>query len=87
MITIKGKINFPQPPASIPDGSLLTVKYQDTSLADAPSKILGMMAREITGYKQGDELTFEIKCNRPTCPVTTVSFNACNKKHVLNIHW
>ena len=74
MVVIKGKIIFNKtPPSSIPDGSLLEVNFQDTSLADADAITLGKHIQIINGYKSGDVLTYEIECDRPECPVTTVS--------------
>ena len=74
MITIKGKLKFSTLPASLPDGSLLTVKFQDTSLMDAPAKTLGTHKEVINGYATGQDLTFEIQCEKPRCPDATVSF-------------
>jgi len=79
-ITIKGKIRFASPPLTIPDGSLLKVKFQDTGRMDAPSIDLGVYEKVIEGYKTGDEITYEIKCNRPNCFGTSMSA-------VLNIGW
>lgn len=73
MLTIKGKLIFQSPPASIPDGSLLTVKFQDTSMADAAAKRLGTYTEIINGYTAGQDLTFEITCKKPSCPVKSVS--------------
>ena len=78
MITIKGKIIFiAGAPSSIQNGSLLTVKYEDVSLADASSKLLGEMTKEIMDYKEGDVFTYEIKCDRPRCPQTSVCVLSC----------
>ena len=73
MVVIKGQIRFQTAPKSIPDGSLLTVKFEDTSLADALSVNLGNYIKVINGYKVGDALEFQIECERPNCHVTTVS--------------
>ena len=64
MLTIRGKITFRGgAPNSIPDGSILTVKFQDTNRMDAPAIGLGTMVQKINGYKKGDSITYEIKTN------------------------
>jgi len=72
VVVIRGKIKFETAPSSIPDGSLLKVKFEDTSLMDCASINLGTHIQVINGYKAGDALEFQIECDRPDCPVTTV---------------
>lgn len=55
---IKGKVLFEgKPPQDFPLGSRLIVKVEDTSLMDAPSKVLNKTERTI---KKGDDLTYSI---------------------------
>ena len=63
MFNISGKIIFAngEVPEAIPDGSLLTVKVEDTNMMDAPAVRLGEYREIIQNYKYGDSLTYEIK--------------------------
>ena len=74
-IKITGKITFKTPPTKIPKGSFLKVEFRDITYADAPSITLGKCKQKIRGYKVGDELSYEIECDRPgqDCHVTSVS--------------
>lgn len=61
MLTVRGKIIFQGGnPSSIPDGSTLTVQFQDTNRMDAPCINLGTSVQTIKEYN-GEDLTFEIK--------------------------
>lgn len=77
MYTVKGQLKFGSngAPNSIPDGSQLTVKLQDTSRMDAPTIELGKMVKLIKGYKNGDVISYEIKTDkRPPHMEASVSF-------------
>ena len=72
--TIKGKIKFETSQAMIPDGSLLTVKLEDTSYHGTKSTVLEIYGKDINGYAKGDTLDYKIKYQKPNCSVTTVSY-------------
>lgn len=75
MLTIFGKIKFPGGKnPEIPDGSTLTVKFEDTNRMDVASVTLGKLVKTITGY-DGSDLTFNIKdaSKPPNGPEATVS--------------
>ena len=83
MTTITGTIIFEGgPPESIPDGSLLIVKFQDTNLADAPAITLGEYVQTINNYQSGEELGFFITADRRPPHGMRGSLRA-----VLNIGW
>ena len=64
---ITGKIIFRGgKPDSLPDGSILNVKFQDTSRMDAAAVTLGTVNIVIDGHKKENELTYEINADRPS---------------------
>lgn len=67
MITVKGKLLFPSDrvPDSIPPHSHLIVKFEDSSLQDAASEVLGKTVMDGSTYKKGSDLTYKIECAKP----------------------
>ena len=81
-ITLTGKVKFDgSSPDSIPPGSHLTVKFEDVSLMDAPSKIIGKAEVDVSNYKKGDDLTYTIKCKKQNLP------HGNSVSAVLNMGW
>ncbi|XP_031554050.1 uncharacterized protein LOC116291068 [Actinia tenebrosa] len=66
-ITVKGKLLFPSDrvPDSIPPNSHLIVKFEDSSLQDASSVVLGKTLVDANTYKKGTNLTYKIVCPKP----------------------
>ena len=74
-LAIHGKIIFPEgkPDKPLPNGSVLTVKFQDTSLCDAPAIELGKCVQIINQHSLGKDLCFVINnATRPAFPEATV---------------
>ena len=66
---IKGKVIFQgKPPQELPLGSKLTVKVEDTSLMDAPSKVLNKTEITITDYKKKDGLSYSVSIDDAALP-------------------
>ena len=80
---IKGKIIFEgEPPKELPKGSTLTVKVEDTSLMDAPSKVLNKTETTIAEYKKEDGLTYSVIIDHAAIPnginsVPDISVSLC----------
>ena len=83
MIQITGKLRFPadNTPKSLPAKSHLKVEFEDVSLADASSEVLGSTVVDLTNYKKGEDLEYAIKCKKPA-PHGMFSVSA-----VLNVGW
>ncbi|XP_002163389.1 uncharacterized protein LOC100211495 isoform X1 [Hydra vulgaris] len=83
MMNVSGKIVFAsaEVPEEIPNGSLLTVKVQDTNMMDAPAVLLGEYKTIIQNYNKGDSLTYEIK------NASLPSYKRATLHAVLNIGW
>ena len=74
-LTIRGKIMFPEgkPDKPLPNGSVLTVKFQDTSRCDAPAIELGKCVQILNQHLLGEDLCFVINdATRPGFPEATV---------------
>ena len=74
-LTIRGKIIFPdgKPDKPLPNGSVLTVKFQDTSRCDAPAIDLGKCVQILNQHVVGKDLYFVINnATRPAFPEATV---------------
>ena len=66
---VKGKIIFEgEAPRKFPKGTKLTVKVEDTSMMDAPSKILNSTETIITGYKKEEGLTYSVTIDHAVIP-------------------
>lgn len=82
---ITGEIKFSSgsAPDVLPVPSLLTVKFQDVSLMDAPAVKIGESVVDVTNiYKKGEPLTYSIKCPKPSPIQPDYSVSA-----VLNVGW
>ena len=74
-LTIRGKIMFPEgkPDKPLPNGSVLTVKFQDTSRCDAPAIKLGKCVQILNQHSLGEDLCFVINdATRPGFPEAMV---------------
>ena len=62
MFDVKGKVNFKDgQPSTIPPGSWLSVKAEDTSLQDVPAILLGKTEFEVKDYNSSKPLEFFIQ--------------------------
>lgn len=82
-IQISGKITLPDDtPTTFPPKSQMKVKFEDVSIADAPSTILGQTLVDLSSYKKGYPIEYTIKCPRPTHGGPLFSVSA-----VLTVGW
>ena len=85
MMEIAGEVKFSSSssPDVLPANSYLTVKFQDVSLMDAPSVLIGESVVDVTNiYKKGEPLLYSIKCPKPSPIHMDYSVSA-----VLNVGW
>lgn len=82
-IKIFGHIIFPKDrvPDSIPSNSHLKVEFKDVSLQDMSSIKIASTQVDMTLYKKGTALSYEIKCKRPS------ERSSYDLSSVLNMGW
>lgn len=67
MITVKGKVIFDgEAPQSFPSNSHLKVTFQDVSIMDAASIVLGETLVDLSNYSGSQNLEYTIKCKMPS---------------------
>lgn len=65
-ISIHGELIFEEgAPDSLPPNSHLRVKFEDVSMMDAPSVLLGETMVDLSSYDKAKNLKYEIKSKRP----------------------
>lgn len=81
-ISIHGELIFEGgAPDTLPANSYLQVKFEDVSIMDASSVILGKTVVDLSSYNKATNLRYEIKCKKPD-PHGRFSLSA-----VLNMGW
>ena len=84
MIKVTGEVRFPkgQEPNDLPSPSFLEVKFEDVSLMDAASTVLGRQMIDLKDHKKGDKITYSIEVEEPNELHSFYDVSA-----VLNVGW
>ena len=81
-MTVQGELTFAGgPPDSLPPNSHLKVKFEDASLMDVSSVLLGETMVDLSGYSKAHNLQYTIKCEKPN------SGGIYSVSAVLNVGW
>ena len=81
-MTVHGELIFDGgAPESLPSNSHLKVKFEDVSIMDTSSVVLGETWIDLSSYKKAQNLKYAIKCKKPS-PRGSYSVSA-----VLNMGW
>lgn len=80
-ITVHGELIFEGAPDSLPAKSYLQVKFEDVSLMDAASVVLGDTVVDLASYDKAKNLKYKIECKKPD-PSGSYSVSA-----LLNMGW
>lgn len=84
-ITITGEVRFSkgQEPIDLPP-SFLFVKFEDVSLLDAPSKVLGKQEFNLKDYRKGEKITYSMEIEKPNDFHPAYDYDV---SAVLNVGW
>ncbi|XP_074645202.1 uncharacterized protein LOC141901685 [Tubulanus polymorphus] len=82
-VKISGQIKFAGgEPESFPSGSFMTVKCEDTSLMDVAAVLLKHCTIDVSDYKKGKPLTYEMQVDPPADPRPEITMSC-----VINVGW
>jgi len=81
-ITVHGELIFDGgAPQSLPSNSHLKVKFEDVSIMDAASVLLGHTMVDLSSYDKSQNLKYTIKCKKPD------THGSYSVSAVLNVGW